>query len=426
MEFSTQIIISIIKYCNKSYNAYFSYFGVHKIFKKKIDKEVCHMNKRFFSIFVSVLMLTVCSCSKNDKTDIATKDNSQETNNVISSTGVKTYAIPSENITFSDFYGSSRCPSQKGGYYYSSGKYLIYRQLNGDPVTLCIQSGCEHSDESCAAYMGGSIECMGEYHEKLYAIVSDDTTTKIVCHDPSTGEHETLLSSEKNRTKENGDYESIMYGFQTIAYGKLYYATIISTLALDSDDAVQTMTSYEYNLDTGENREMPESFRCVGPAGGLVFEVINESDSEDGKERYQLSLYNMETFEKKVIVDSEHDGLTEYVDYQYLYGSAQVYRCNNTLYTFDVVTGKITEVVAPEDRITNFWFLDNKVFYITHNEQEEAYFWYVDMSDLIPVQIKNKGNTEVMEWSLGTEGTDYFNSTQNQILSKEDFYNENY
>lgn len=381
------------------------------------------MNKRFFSIFISVLMLTVCSCSKNDKTDSTTNDNSQETNNVITTTGVKTYPIPTENITFSDFYGSSRCPSQKGGYYYSSGKYLIYQQLNGNPVPLCIQSGCEHSDESCTAYMGGSIECMGEYYEKLYAIVSDDTTTKIVCHDPSTGEHKTLLSSEKNRTNENGDHESIQYGFQAIAYGKLYYATIITTAAMGPDDVAQTMTSYEYNLDTGEIREMPESFRCVGPAGGLAFEVISD---KAGEERYQLSLYNMETFEKKVIADSEHDGLTGYVDYQYMYGDAQVYRCNNILYTFDVGTGKITEVVAPEDRIINFWFLDNKVFYITHNEQDEAYFWYVDTSDLIPVQMKNKGNTEAMQWSLGTEGTDYFNSTQNQIISKEDFYNENY
>lgn len=142
----------------------------------------------------------------------------------------------------------------------------------------------------------------------------------------------------------------------------------------------------------------------------------------------QLRLYNTETWEYTVLADKDKDDYSSPSDPAYGYGSKVCYLCGNTLYVADANTGEATPIVTPENKVVNFWMLDNKVFYITNLDDKEksAYFYFYDLTDEVSVQLENKGNTEYMLFSTGTEGNEYFVETGGKIISKEDFYNENY
>lgn len=347
---------------------------------------------------------------------------------------VTSYPIPTENIYLTSRY-SKRCPSAKGGFYHSSGTYLTYQPFGGEAITLCAQAGCTHSDFSCPAYMGGTISTMGEYHGIIYANISTDDEYQIVRHDPATGEHEILVRCPKISIKTDELYVEEYVGLGNIAYGKLYYLHATQTSRYTSDfgnsdfdyspETTVEQENYEYDLESGEIREVPYEFWCVSAAGALRFVYVTADESDDGFDHNQLLLYDTNTWEATVIADSEHDGLRGYFEFEIQYGDQFVYLCNNTLYTFNVETGQKTELLTPETEVVNFWFQDNKVFYITLDDGA-YYYYFVDVTDLTPVQIANKGNTTAMVFSLGTEGNEYFISTQGQLISKEDFYNENY
>ena len=85
----------------------------------------------------------------------------------------------------------------------------------------------------------------------------------------------------------------------------------------------------------------------------------------------------------------------------------------------------MTELLTAENQIVNFWLMDHKIFYITNNDAGEAYFFYAGLDDLVPVQLKNGGNTSSMVFSMSYEGNDFF-AADRKVLSKADFYAEKY
>lgn len=172
---------------------------------------------------------------------------------------VTSYPIPTENIYTFSYARPFTSPSPKGGYYNCvGGTYLSYTPFGGEAVTLCTQSGCKHSDFSCPAYMGGKIENLGEYRGMIYACVTTEDETQIVCHNPATGEHEILAQRESIPVSKDLMQQEVVLWLARIAYGKLYYSEEITTTTYEYNEYGAAMTAgeesevkyWEYDIET--------------------------------------------------------------------------------------------------------------------------------------------------------------------------------
>lgn len=343
---------------------------------------------------------------------------------------LKTYPLPTENIRFSD-YVHYCCPASIGGYYFCSGKYLIYRQTSSaTPVPLCVQPSCKHNDWACTAYMGGIMKQLAEYRGKLYALVeAEDGSQSVVAYELGSGERETLLSWPNGR-EENGQLIDKYVNLNTLAHGRLYYTVDQTNYSLETMEVLEEATIYTaYDLAAGTQETLPLFPSCIGKAGivhRIVDRYYDEAVGEYITKEAQLRLYNPETWEYEVLVDYWEDGFVYSPDPAYKYGSLVSYVRGNTLYVFDAETGQSKELVTPQDPVVNYWLMDQKIFYITLKNGTDYYYYYADLTDCVPVQLKNEGNTEGMVFGIFTEGVDFFADNNSRILSKEDFYAENY
>ncbi len=379
------------------------------------------MKKRSVTILLLLFVLSHIFCTCKQEAGILATDSNH---------GTKTHALPSENVKFSDstYY---RCPASIGGYYFCNGKYIKYCQIGSDTaVALCIQPSCEHKDSACNAYVGGTIQQLAEYHGKLYALVkADDQSLNLIAYQIEDGERETLLSWAP-KEPENDRLTNEAVRLITLANGYLYYQITQTTYSLATMNVLDEKVScIAYDLSSGKKETLPFSnFCCVGKAGFVVQILEQEFDTKDEKyvvQESQLRLYNPETWEYEVLVDYKQDNYVFSADLSFCYGSLVSYLCGNTLYTFDAETAQTKELLTPQEPVVNYWLMDQKIFYITQKNNEYHYY-YADLTDCTPVQLKNGGNTQTMEFSISYEGVDFFADNRSKVISKEDFYAENY
>lgn len=383
---------------------------------------------------ILVMLLSGCYAAPVNKdpaeSTATTQKTEQETTQGTEQTEVRTYALPEEspyvasNVTY-------YCPASQGGYYYCSGRYLTYHDVEADiSVTMCPQEGCEHNDNSCAAYMGGTMQNLVEYRGKLYAIVkTDDGTLCLMQKEISDGTLKRLAEwSESELTNEQAVSTSV--SLLPPSCGKLYYA--VSSTALDrgtGEELSAERACYSLDLQTEKAEQLPLSDFEIAGAAGFVVPVaeydFNEATMDFTETCCELRFYDLSATDYTVIAEKGCDGYVTFSDPSNHYGSKCLYLCNNTLYTLDADTGESTELLTPENRVVNYWLMDNKVFYITNDENGKAYFFYADLNDCVPVQLQNNGNTEYMVFSMSGEGNDYF-AADRKVLSKSDFYAENY
>lgn len=343
---------------------------------------------------------------------------------------VRTYSLPEESPYVASF-DTHYCPASQGGYYDCSGQYLTYHDVSTDiSVTMCPQEGCAHNDNSCIAYMGGSLQNLVEYRGMLYAIVkTEGGALRLIQKELSGGTLNVLgewAESELTDTQAGSTSVTLL----PPSGGKLYYS--VCRDAYDRNTAEQLSaekTLYSFDLATEKTERLPiDGFEIAGAAGFVV--PVSEYDFDESTMEFtqtccELRLYDPSATNYTVIAEKERDGYVKYSDPSNHYGSKCLYLCGNTLYTLDADTGESKELLTPEDKVVNYWLMDNKVFYITNDEAGKAYFFYADLNDLVPVRLQNDGNTDYMVFSMSGEGNDYF-AADRKVLSKADFYAENY
>ena len=393
------------------------------------------MMKRVYCItlvLIFAMLLSACYAVPTDKNPTESTAATQETEQGTETeqAEVKIYDLPEESpYVASDV--TYYCPASQGGYYFCSGRYLTYHDVGADvSVTMCPQEGCEHNDDSCVAYMGGTLQNLTEYRGKLYAIVkTDDGTLCLVQKDTSDG---TLKRFAKWSESELTDDRAVSTSVFLLppSYGKLYYSVNRSVLDRNTGEALSAeKTCYSFDLQTETTEQLPLSqFEIAGAAGFVV--PVAEYDFDEATMEFtetccELRFYDPSAANYTVIAEKERDGYVTYADPNNHYGSKCLYLCGNTLYTLDADTGESAALLTPEDKVVNYWLMDNKVFYITNDEAEKAAFFYADLNDCVPVQLQNNGNTEYMVFSTSGEGKDYF-AADRKVLSKTDFYAENY
>lgn len=394
------------------------------------------MKKGITLILLLALLVSLYGCGETQSTQ-GTMDNTQSSEEFsviqVGTEEVKTYPLPEENRKALTESLDKICPSTQGGYYFVSGEYLRYATLDEKgSIALCAQSGCKHTDSACQAYMGGTIQQMIEYQGMIYAIVLDDyENPSLVSHSASGGTYQTLLSWD---AWDESDEQNIstQISLYLAAHGKLYYSVTRDFYNPKTGDPLSEdeRVTMEYNIATGETRELPEEgLICTGKAGYVM--RLWDQDYDETQQKYvineaQLRLYDPETWEYTVIADYEQDGFLPTADPALRYGDLTPYQCGNTLYLFDAGTGEKRELLTAQEPIIIYWIMDHKVFYITRTEDKYTCVYYADIDDGIPVQLENQGNTESMVCSISFEGNDFFSAPGFYTISKEDFYNENY
>lgn len=385
-----------------------------------------------------VLLFSITACGtpegKTDPSGVSPSDASAssgapaESAPITAEPVLRSYPVPEENIRIASEGGC--CATAKGGYYNCGGEYLRYQSMTAEKsIPMCMQPGCEHKDNSCAAYMGGRIRQLAEYRNKLYALVQDaENRILLVCREDPMGEQKTLLCWEPQEIKDNRLTDTAI-SLWTFAHGKLYYDRTDTVFFADTmEEESSEKKKIAYDLADGSQEELPVSGLVYGDAGIALVYREHEFHEESGDELTvcELRFYDPKTWDYTVIAEKDRDGFSTSPDPAFRYGSLMCYKCENTLYTLDTETGLTKALVTPEEKIINFWMLDGKIFYITQNENMEIKIFYADLSDLIPVQLENKGNTNNMEFCIETEGLDYFATDSGRAITKEDFYTENY
>lgn len=388
----------------------------------------CVMLLLLFSMFAALLS----GCYTSSTEGMASTGGAQQETEPerMDAAAVKTYPLPEENRYVASSY-THYCPASQGGYYFCSGQFLVYHDVNtGTSVTMCPQEGCPHTDSSCAAYMGGTIQNLVEYRDALYAVVkTEEDQLYLVQKDPSSGK--LTILGEWIASETSGDQSSWKEVYlHSLSNGKLYYRVYHEVDDMNTGERLSMeSTTYVYDLLTKETEPFPlDGFITSGAAGFAVTvedEVYDEAADTYNFINCELRLYDPSGTSYTVIANQDRDDYVPYSDPNNHYGSKCCYLCGNTLYTLDADTGESTALLTPEEPVVNYWLMDNKIFYITHNEADEVYIYYADLNDCIPVQLQNCGNTEVMVFGVSGEGNDYF-AADMQVISKADFYAENY
>lgn len=343
---------------------------------------------------------------------------------------VQTYPLPSENPYVASTF-AQYCASSKGGMFLCSGQFLTYRSVDPDSyVTLCPQEGCKHNDSSCTAYMGGILYNLVEYSGKLYAVVkTENEHYQVIQKDLENSEIKVIAEQAAFELTDTTQLSAEVC-LMPPANGKLYYRVQqseydILTMELRSDKT----TLFCYEIESGITNELPISNFCISGKAGFVVPVKEgyfDTEAEAFVTTcYELRLYDATCSGYQVIAENNADGYVTTPDPNSHYGNLFCYLCRNTLYTLDADTGTVSELLTAENQIVNFWLMDHKIFYITNNDAGEAYFFYAGLDDLVPVQLKNGGNTSSMVFSMSYEGNDFF-AADRKVLSKADFYAEKY
>lgn len=104
----------------------------------------------------------------------------------------ETFPLPAENVGTSDTLSPHAANHSGPGFYYAGQAISYAASITDKPVVLCSQSGCTHSDTSCAAYVGDASQ-FAEYQGQWYAMVKDaDNEYTLLNMDPTTRERRAL------------------------------------------------------------------------------------------------------------------------------------------------------------------------------------------------------------------------------------------
>lgn len=383
-------------------------------------------------LLISAILLSGCYATPKDEEPVGAVSSTSGVEQEMKTerVDVRTYSLPEENPYVASTY-THFCPASQGGYYFCSGQYLTYKDVStGISVKMCSQEGCEHKDKSCVAYMGGNLQNLVEYRGALYAIVkTEEGKLHLIQKDLSGGKLKVIAEWVEDNIS-NKQTISTMISLLPPSNGKLYYIfhrEVFDVNTMELLSAEQVVCSFD--LLTEKTERLPlKGFSISGKAGFVVPVTEYDFDKTTGALTLtccELRLYDQSGTNYTLIASKDRDDYVPYSDPSNHYGTKCCYLCGNTLYTLDADTSESTELLTPEDKVVNYWLMDNKIFYITNDTAGKAYFFYADLNDCIPVQLHNSGNTDYMVFSMSSEGNDYFAADWN-VLSKSDFYAENY
>ena len=280
------------------------------------------------------------------------------------------------------------------------------------------------------------------YGDKVFASVTDEQGTSVICKDIAAGENTVLDSWEQ---EEGRMYSSFVY---LCSHQQLLVVLSISFSYWENGAIYQETVreNWLYDLETGEKRKLDWTSgdeRMIIYALNREYAVVEyyrprKYDSQDEKnwmfgKDFELRLYCLSDDSYTVISTEKENGYIPAIDPSVTYGSVVLFREKDTLCLYDLDKLEKRELLTAEN-ISNYWILDNKVFYIQGDSPQGTpgrtiSIYYADLETGQPVRLGNGGNTEVMDFGIHWEGDSFFVGLWkggNYIIPKADFYLDNY
>lgn len=373
------------------------------------------------SIASLLLVIFLCACGTSTPSDDTKTDPQQPTQGE-----VETFALPGENVSTVSAT-TDRAPNHSGPGFYYAGQAISYAaSITDKPVVLCSQSGCTHSDTSCAAYVGDASQ-FAEYQGQWYAMVKDaDNEYTLLNMDPTTRERRTLghWKAEEN--------EHIQVSFHLLSHG--YGYVYIGWETYDPQTRTyqtQPNENIRISLSTGEKQVLAVEGDITAASENHVFTVDRTYDENQlGHNPVYATLreYNLTDGTCRVVSDTA-DGFRPTADPNTTYGDLLIWQRGDTLLVTDVSTLEEREVLTMPD-ISIYWVMDNRAFFLTCDDAGIVKVYHQLLTGGDPVQLYNEGQTDGMVYSIIEEGNDYFagpyHEKSGHLCSKQDFYAERY
>ena len=377
--------------------------------------------KKYSSFLICLILLILTACEPADNSSIGLPPVSD-----VQADGTN-YPLPAENRRGYDATFES-CPSSSTNGYYrastTSHTLWYYDADAGKGFFLCAQSGCSHNDETCQAWIGKA-DSFTEYHGDILAVRQlEDGTVEFIKKTLADGKITVIDRWE------SGDKEAYFATIFRVAYNSavIYVRKDFISDRGDTIDDKAIAFCWKYDLNTGEKTQMypkEEARFLLVLAFSEKYALVRYAPENKETAGRELRLYDMDTFEYTVIGNTVKSGWVPSVN-NAVYGDKAVYQIDETVYLLDITTGKSKEFITVENLLgCNLY--DHKVFMTVMPSPEEYYFYYADIEDNNTLtKYNNLGHTDVMQFSIFSEGESFFFSTGLQYLSKEDFYSENY
>lgn len=408
--------------------------------------------KRKMIMLMTAAMLCGCSSSSSSTaTSAATQDPVSDSSNIDGF--VVSNQMQTENQSAGIVVLNTVIPAGNGDIVLKPSSVVTYcdPSVSNTFIPYCSKSGCQHNSVDCGAYIG-SAESFGVYKDYWYYIDTVDGESSVLYkHDPINNERTVLMTV--NTTEENNIiYYVYMNGFM-ISHDYLY-------LRVEHDEynnAEQTSVSYtdiikmdistgEYEtLITGNNAE--ESYFLIGGNGvemvvehSFNFSVYDPSTDPNAEDPTgdlvavsdnELLLYNLETMESTVIVDTAK-GMQTYSDpYGNICGSDITYILENEihLYNVDDHSDVLVYTIAEGEELIRANIFGDLIYFITHDENDVAEFWVMNSDGSNLLQLENNGNTDATVFtSYRTTENGYVGLYDSSAawISVSDCLNENY
>ena len=373
------------------------------------------------SIASLLLVIFLCACGTSTPSDDTKTDPQQPTQGE-----VETFALPGENVSTVSAT-TDRAPNHSGPGFYYAGQAISYAaSITDKPVVLCSQSGCTHSDTSCAAYVGDARQ-FAEYQGQWYALVKDaDSEYTLLGMDSTTRERRTLghWKAEENEHIQVS-FHLLSHGYGYVYIGWETYDPQTRTYQQQPDEDIRIA------LATGESQVLAVEGDITAASENHVFTVERTYDENQHGPIPSYAIlreYNLTDGTYRVVSDTA-DGFQPTVDPNTTYGDLLIWQRGDALLVTDVSTLEQREVCTMPN-IVNYWVMDNRAFFITRDDEGICKVYHQLLTGGDPVQLYNEGQTDGMVYSIIEEGNDYFagpyHEKSGHLCSKQDFYAERY
>lgn len=309
-------------------------------------------------------------------------------------------------------------------------------------VTLCAQTGCTHSDETCNAFLSSGLQECILYHDVWYFTDYDRGSASFKSLDQKTGERKTYLEFNSSQ---DCSYTLSLAG---CTGGNAYVYYMEDTF--DSNyRQLRKNSILKIDLNTGEDKEIlcwsPDKFDSWIYLGGYenqillghsyLSEIIPIEEWKGTQEDYQNYLSSLESCLEFIILNTEslsQTGIAGNDDTDLIapsepsisFGQYFILPFGDNVRRYDITTGKYTDILKHSD-IINYFIYDAKVFYLVRNDYLEL--WCADLDGSNERQLENPD--DYMTFGIDRESGDmFFGYTDHGecLIKKQDFYDGRY
>lgn len=354
---------------------------------------------------------------------------------------------PSENIALGYSWTSSS--DGKGFYFYDSYTVLRYCEPGAQTqVSLCEDTNCKHSEDSCTARLIDTPSLLACYGGDLYVTSSEEKNHAVLWKmDPESYQLTQVcdLAPELHR-------DTYLFSEGTLAHGYAYL-NLTRQLAWQGK-VVEAPVLVQVNLEDGTAQTLFDGvpFLFLGAGEDRVLVAVDTYDvpplsqenylqqEPEGNYYAYLNAYHTEHYSGISEIRAYTPDMT---DYQLVtqgtpwynstpaltrYGDTVLYAIDHVLYCYDLASGE-SRTVVEDDTLLDYFILDGQIVYTLGKSSSSARTYYTPLEGGAVCELTPDTEDGSAVFTPQRESRDYIYgqytgpySLQDGLLSKEDYF----